>query len=134
SSMPIEDRNQAIADARAAIAILHESWPENYAGRATKNSARGLLAKALVYRANYNNDESADLQEALTVFNSITASLVPDFIDNFNSFTENNQESLFEIQAAQASGTNNLNLANDGAWRGVENLSIYRGYMMEAGG
>src|SRR5690606_23733402 len=25
-------------------------------------------------------------------------------------------------------------LHNDGAWRGVENLSVYRGYMMEAGG
>src|SRR5690606_37922410 len=133
SSMPIEDRNQAIADARAAIAILHESWPENYAGRATKNSARGLLAKALVYRANYNNDESADVQEAVTVFNGIIASLVPDFIDNFNSYTESNPESLFEIQASQASGINNLNLHNDGAWRCIENISIYRRYTMEAG-
>ena len=133
-STPNEVLTQAIEDARAAIAFLPESWPQEYAGRATKNSARGLLAKALLYRANYNNNASADLQESLTVFNSITASLVPDFIDNFSSYTENNQESLFEIQAGRASSLNNLNLANDGAWRGVENLSVYRGYMMENGG
>ncbi|WP_162340871.1 RagB/SusD family nutrient uptake outer membrane protein [Cyclobacterium salsum] len=133
-STPNEVITQVIDDARAAIPFLPESWPENYAGRATKNSARGLLAKALVFRANYNNDESADLQEALTIFNGITASLVPDFIDNFSAFTENNQESLFEIQAGQASAISNLILHNDGAWRGVENLTVYRGYMMEAGG
>lgn len=133
-STPNEVLTQSIDDARAAIAILPESWPENYAGRATKNSARGLLAKALVFRANYNGNDNADLQDALTVFNSITASLVPDFIDNFSSFTENNAESLFEIQAGQGSAQNNLILHNDGAWRGVENLSVYRGYMMESGG
>jgi starch-binding outer membrane protein, SusD/RagB family len=133
-STPNEVLTQVIEDARAAIAIVPESWPQNYAGRITKNSARGLLAKALVYRANYNNDDTTDLQEALTVFSSITASLVPDFIDNFNSYTENNAESLFEIQAGQGSAQNNLILHNDGPWRGVENLSVYRGYMMEFGG
>src|SRR5690606_1136669 len=32
------------------------------------------------------------------------------------------------------SGNNNLNLAHDGAWRGVENMSVFRGFMMEVGG
>ncbi|SHM58300.1 SusD family protein [Cyclobacterium lianum] len=133
-STPNEVLSQVIEDARAAIPFLPESWPENYAGRVTKNSARGLLAKALVFRADYNSNDPADLQDALTVFDGITAALTTDFIDNFSAYTENNRESLFEIQAAQASALNNLNLHNDGAWRGVENLSVYRGYMMESGG
>lgn len=33
-----------------------------------------------------------------------------------------------------SSNNNNLVLHNDGAWRGVENMSVYRGYMMEFGG
>jgi hypothetical protein len=125
--------NQVIDDARMALDILPESWEDVYAGRATKNSARGLLAKALVMRANYTGN-SADYSEALTIFNSITATLVPNYIDNFSSYTENNAESLFEVQATTAqSGNNNLILHNDGAWRGVENMSVYRGYMMEPG-
>ncbi|WPP50075.1 RagB/SusD family nutrient uptake outer membrane protein [Catalinimonas niigatensis] len=125
--------NQVIEDARMAIDILPESWDEIYAGRADKNSARGLLVKALVFRAN-NTGDNADYTEAISVFNSITAQLVPDFIDNFSSYTENNDESLFEVQATVPnSGNNNLVLHNDGAWRGVENMSVYRGYMMEPG-
>jgi hypothetical protein len=134
-SAALDVLNQVIDDARTAINTLPESWPTNFRGRVTKNSARGLLAKALVFRANYNNNASADFQEAINVFNTINATLVPNFIDNFNSFTENNAESLFEIQAGTASSqNNNLILHNDGPWRGVENLSIYRGYMMEFGG
>lgn len=141
--MPVDDTNipkrpaaevlgKVIDDARLAIDILPETWPENYAGRATKNSARGLLAKALVFRAN-NTGNTADYSEAATVFNSITAVLEPNFVDNFDASTENNAESLFEVQAGQATaGFNNTALYNDGAWRGVENLSVYRGYMMQA--
>lgn len=125
---------QVIEDARMAIDFVPESWDDIYVGRITKDAARGLLAKALVFRGNYTGDK-ADYQEALNVFNNITAELVPNFIDNFSSFTENNEESLFEVQAAvPSSNNNNLVLHNDGAWRGVENMSVYRGYMMEFGG
>jgi len=133
-SDPVEVITQVIDDCREAINYLPESWDPTYAGRITKNGARGLLAKALVFRANYTGN-NADYQEALTVFSSITATLVPNFIDNFNAKTENNAESLYEVQAATPSGgNNNLQLGNDGAWRGVENLSVYRGFMMEFGG
>ena len=124
---------QVIDDARRAVEIVPEDWADQYAGRADKNAARGLLAKALVFRANYTGND-ADYTDALAVFNSITANLVSDYISNFNSFTENNEESLFEVQASQAqSGNNNAVLHNDGPWRGVENMSVYRGYMMEPG-
>lgn len=126
--------SQVIDDTRSAIEFVPETWDSINAGRITKNAARGLLAKALVFRGNYTGN-TADYQEALNVFNSITAELVPDYIDNFSSYTENNQESLYEVQATvPSSGNNNLVLHNDGAWRGVENCSVYRGYMMEFGG
>jgi starch-binding outer membrane protein, SusD/RagB family len=125
--------NQAIADFRRSLESVPEAWPANFAGRVTKNSARGMLMKALVFRANHTKNQ-ADYTEALTVFNTITARMVPNFIDNFNSFTENNAESLFEIQASQPnSGNSNTGLANDGAWRGVENMTIYRGNQMQPG-
>lgn len=126
--------SQVIVDAQASLEIVPEDWGEQFRGRINKNAARGLLVKALVFRANYTNNPT-DYTAALAAFNDITATLTANFIDNFNSYAENNQESLFEVQAAvPSSGNNNLSLHNDGAWRGVENMSVYRGYMMEFGG
>lgn len=82
-SPAIDVLSQVIADSEAAIASLPESWDAANRGRITKNSARGLLAKALVFRGNYNNNAAADYQQALTVFNSITATLVPDYVEQF---------------------------------------------------
>jgi len=131
-SPALEVLNKVIDDSRLALGILPEFWEESYAGRATKNSARGLLARALVFRANHTGD-NADYSEALNIFNSITADLEDDFVNNFNAFTENNGESLFEVQASVATANfNNMLLHNDGAWRGVENMSVYRGFMMQA--
>ncbi len=128
----LEVLGQAISDARAAIDLLPESWPPKYTGRATKNSARALLMKALIFRANYGND-NADLTEALSVYNSIDAELVPTYTDNFNAFTENNMESLFEIQGSMPTAGDNIFLSNDGPWRGVECMSIFRGCQTENG-
>lgn len=133
-SPAIDVLTQAIEDARMAIDFVPENWDDINAGRVTKDAARGLLAKALVFRGNYTGN-TADYQEALNVFNSITADLVPNYVDNFSSATENNEESLYEVQATvPSSNNNNLVLHHDGAWRGVENMSVYRGYMMEFGG
>jgi len=124
---------QVIEDCKRAIEILPTSWDDGNRGRVTKNSARGLLMKALVFRANYNGDDAADLQEAITAFNSLTSVLLPNFIDNFDSDRNNNAESVFEIQSAKPGAFNNIWLDNDGPWRGVESLHVYRGYMMEPG-
>lgn len=133
-SEAIDILSQVIEDTRAAISSLPDQWEPAFAGRITKNGARGLLAKALVFRGNYTGGTS-DYQEALSVFQGITASLMPDFTDNFKAAAENNAESLYELQAALPGGSGaNLNLTNDGAWRGVENTTVYRGYMMEFGG
>ncbi len=127
----LEVLEQVITDAKAALAILPESWSAEYRGRATKNSARALLTKALVFKANYSG--SNDYTEAITTFNAITATLSTRYLDNFDVATENNQESLFEIQAGQPSAFSNIFLENDGPWRGVEDLSIFRGMMSVAG-
>lgn len=122
----IEVLNQVISDAEKAIQILPESWTSNFTGRATKNSARGLLAKALVFRGNYAGN-NADYTEAITIFNTITASLTTDYTDNFSAYQENNEESLFEIQASKPTAGDNVFLSNDGPWRGVESMSVWRG-------
>jgi len=130
-SSNLEVLEQVITDARAAITILPESWSDNYKGRATKNAARALLIKALVFKSNYTN--STDFSEAIDVFGAITASLTPRYLDNFDVATENNAESLFEVQAAQPGAFSNIFLENDGPWRGVEDLSVFRGMMTVAG-
>ena len=128
----LEVLNQVIQDAQLAVGILPESWEEQYRGRATKNSARGLLAKALVFRANYTGNTD-DYSQAITVFNTITATLTTRYLDNFDAAFENNQESLFEVQAAAPTGINNIFLYNDGAWRGVEDMSVFRGMLTPTG-
>lgn len=133
-SPAVDVLSQVITDLQSALAKVPEAWPTEYAGRITKNAVRGLLVKALVFRGNYSGNTS-DFQEALTYFNAITAVLVPDYLHNFDAKTENNAESLYELQAARPSGAgNNLNLSHDGAWRGVENMSVFRGFMMEVSG
>lgn len=65
-------------------------------GRATSGAAAGYLARALMFRHKY--------AEAYTVLQDIIAgeygaySLTADYGDNFREGTENNSESLFEVQ------------------------------------
>jgi hypothetical protein len=125
--------DQTIADCQEAIPLLPVSWPDNERGRATKNSAYGLLLKALVFRGDYTGN-GADYTAAVQAYNSITASLTSDYTDNFSAATENNSESLFEFQASQVpGGDDNVWLQNDGPWRGTEVMTSYWGfYTVEA--
>ncbi|MBM1105465.1 RagB/SusD family nutrient uptake outer membrane protein [Aurantibacter crassamenti] len=129
----IEVLTQVVDDMRLAIGILPDAWPSNYAGRITKNSARGMLIKALVFRANYTGDAN-DFNEAISVYNSISVGLQERFLDNFDSATENNAESLFEFQASTNGNQDNIFLYNDGPWRGADNLSVFRGMSRPDGG
>lgn len=113
SSTGTELLAQAIEDFQAAAGLLPAAWNDSNRGRATKNSANGMLGKTLVFRATVENS-SADYQAAITAFNAITGvSLVANFSDNFAFDTENNAESLFEYQATQAFGFDNIWLSND---------------------
>ena len=116
--------DQAIQDFTNAAPLLPTSWDASDLGRVTKNSAYGMLGKSLVFRASFTKTTS-DYTAAITAFNSISGvSLVQNFGDNFAFDTENNSESLFEYQATQAFGFDNVWLSNDFD-NAVGNLSVY---------
>ncbi len=91
--------DQAIVDLTEAMALLPDSWDASNMGRATKNSAKALLIKSLVFRGTVGGG-GGDFTTALTVFNGIAgAELAPNYDDNFDVTKENNIESMFEFQA-----------------------------------
>ena len=119
--------DQAIKDLTEAAALLPASWPSSERGRITANAANGLLGKALVFRASATKTP-ADYTAAITAFNKITGlSLVANFADNFSDVTENNNESLFEFQAAKPFGSDNVWLDNDFD-NAIGSMSIYWGH------
>lgn len=119
--------DQAILDFETAATLLPDSWNETNRGRVTKNSARGMLGKSLVFRASVNKT-AEDYTKAISAFDAISgASLVADFGDNFAYDTENNSESLFEYQSTQAFAFNNVWLPNDFD-NAIGNLSVFWGY------
>lgn len=127
SSDGIQLLDQAIADFTAAVSLLPSSWSDINRGRVTKSSANGYLGKALVFKASWTG-ESGLYSQALNAFNAITdKSLVADFNDNFSAYAENNSESLFEHQAGQATGSDNVWLMNDD-FSVVGSHSAYYGY------
>jgi hypothetical protein len=86
-----------------------------------------MLGKSLVFRASATKT-AADYTAAIAAFNKITgATLVANFADNFAWDTENNSEALFEFQAGQAFGFDNVWLDNDFD-NAVGALSIFWGY------
>jgi hypothetical protein len=85
---------QIEADLSDATKALPKGYSATGLGRATKGAAFGLLAKAHVYQQHWN--------DALVAIDSLEASgsyaLVPVYSDNFMDSTQNNAESIFEIQ------------------------------------
>ncbi|MEO8569102.1 MAG: RagB/SusD family nutrient uptake outer membrane protein [Ginsengibacter sp.] len=119
--------DQAIQDFTDAAGLLPATWGPVNAGRVTANSANGMLGKALVFRASVTNN-NADYTAAIAAFNKISgAQLQTKFGDNFAYDTENNSESLFEFQASQAFGFDNVWLSNDFD-NAVGALSIFWGF------
>lgn len=124
--------DQAIKDFTAAATLLPASWDAANRGRVTANSANGMLGKTLVFRASVNKTP-ADYTSALTAFSKVTgAQLTANFDDNFAWDTENNSESLFEFQASQAFGFDNVWLDNDFD-NAVGALSVYWGFYSNNG-
>jgi len=119
--------DQAIADLQEAASLLPTSWDSNNRGRVTSNSANGMLGKALVFRADYTGN-TADYTAAIQAIDAIQGrSLMPNFGQNFSNLHENNEESLFESQASQPTGTDNVWLSNDN-FGGIGTISAYWGY------
>lgn len=94
---------QIKADFTAAIPLLPTSWDDTNKGRIIKGAASAFLGKTHLYLEEWG--------EAASEFNRLiggtygTFDLMPDYGDNFRESTENNMESLFEIQ-----------FDNTGAW------------------
>lgn len=86
--------NQIIADCDRAAERLPDMYGDGSVGRATRGAAYGLAAKANLYLENWEGVlEYIDRLESLGIY-----ALVPDYTDNFREGTQNNSESVWEIQ------------------------------------
>jgi hypothetical protein len=85
---------QVIADLKAAQTDLPARYTNQDVGRATSGAATTLLGKAYM-----QNRRWADAQaEFAKVISSGVYSLTANYTDNFRHTTENNSESIFEVQ------------------------------------
>ncbi len=85
---------QIIADCEQAAAYLPTTYAASDKGRATKGAALALAAKTSLYDNNYAKVLSYVNQlKALNVY-----ALVKDYRENFMKLTQNNSESVWEIQ------------------------------------
>ncbi|HEX5168672.1 MAG TPA: RagB/SusD family nutrient uptake outer membrane protein [Cyclobacteriaceae bacterium] len=86
--------DQIEKDLEEAASVLSVSYTGSDVGRATKGAAYGLLAKAHLYQEEWDQTLSAiESLESLGIY-----SLVPVYKNNFIDSTQNNGESIFEIQ------------------------------------
>lgn len=88
---------QAIADLTKAQEILPTSWDGPNMGRATKGAALAMRAKCYMQLHQWNEAKS-DLHWLVEGEGKGLYDLVPNYQDNFRYDTENNKESVFEIQ------------------------------------
>lgn len=91
------------ADLQFAIDNLPESYPGE-PGRATKWAAMGIKAYAHLFQGEYS--EAKPLLD--DIINSGRFALVANYRDNFSAATENNVESIFEIQQSVDDGSGRI--------------------------
>ena len=84
-------------DLNDAIADLPEAYTGEEVGRATKGAAYALLGRAHLQQKEWAQAATA-LAWLITGPGQAFYDLVPNFADNFRHTTENNKESVFEIQ------------------------------------
>jgi len=93
---------QVKQDFTDAAADLPVSYSSQWVGRATKGAAIAYLGKAELYTKDWANAETTLKQLTTSPFNY---KLMTNYGDNFVASSENNQESVFEIQLADIGGT-----------------------------
>lgn len=87
---------QILADCDRAAGYLPTQQPAKELGRATKGAAYALAAKTCLYDKNWEKAlDYVGKVKGLGVY-----SLMPDYVDNFRKNTQNNAESVWEIQHA----------------------------------
>ena len=110
--------------------LLPDSWSPEMKGRVTKNSARGLRGKCLVFRGSVKKT-TEDFTAAISDFNAIQGiGLTPKYSQNFDVNFENNQESLFEYQANSSPSDVNPFLDNDN-FAVIGEIGAYYGYFSQ---
>ncbi len=99
NSLPGQLWDAVIADLRIAKTNLPKQWNSENLGRANSGAAQAMLGKVLLFRAQWENKPELYAQAAAE-FQGLAGrySLVKNFGDNFAARTENNAESVFEIQ------------------------------------
>ena len=132
--------NQIIDDLKNAQNMLPIDYnnisgaDQGQVGRATKGAATAFLGKAYLYSKQW--DLAAIEFEKLVQGSLSQYSLVADYRDNFSPFTENNSESIFEVQFAtpdQVGGTvKNYGGEPSSAWMQVS--SVGHTYAMDGYG
>ena len=98
-------------DLQNAIDFLPESFP-NEPGRVTKWAAMAVKAYVHLFQQEYS--EAKPLLDA--IINSGNFNLVDNFYDNYKAGTNNNVESIFEIQAVVNYGTSRAYQGNSDSW------------------
>ena len=130
NSQPGELWDAAIADLKIAKAGLPAKWDDGNRGRATSGSASAMLGKLLLFRAQWDKNPAL-YTEAAAEFQGLIGkyTLVANYQDNFTTLTENNSESVFEIQM----GLGGVNpwlpadfVFSNGASAGTSRLIYYR--------
>ncbi|MFH6991592.1 RagB/SusD family nutrient uptake outer membrane protein [Flavobacterium sp. FlaQc-48] len=104
---------QILSDLENAVSLLpnKEDYTEADKGRATKGSAIGLLAKVNLTLNNWQ-----EVVSLTTKLETMGYSLNANYIDNFNTETENSNESLFEVQYAANAGYDFWSNENQASW------------------
>jgi hypothetical protein len=98
---------QVESDLQVALDNLPSSYDDGaQVGRATSTAARALLGRAHLSQGDYGAAQTA-LQAVIDNGDSPSGGdlqLVDSYFDNFREETENNSESIFEVQFAESSG------------------------------
>lgn len=117
---PMADNNQldsiAIKDLNDAILDLPATWATADKGRVTKGAAYALLGKIYMQRHEWQKAKDA-FSWLVEGAGATYYGLMDKYSDNFSNTTENNKESVFEIQFSGANATptdmNNGTLLDD---------------------
>ena len=114
NASPEEAWAQVAKDLSEASVDLPTTYSGNDLGRATKGAAYGLLGKAYLQEKKYQQAADA-LAWLITGPGAAIYDLMPNYRDNFIITSENNKESVFEIQFALKDNENSDNDIDEGA-------------------
>jgi starch-binding outer membrane protein, SusD/RagB family len=113
NATPEEAWAQAEKDFIAAAADLPANYGEADLGRATRGAAYAMLGKTYLQQRKYT--QAVDAFKFIVEGPGAVYDLVGDYADNFHIDTENNIESVFELQFALRDDENSDNDLDEGA-------------------